>query len=96
MGRPSNKLRSAQRRGKRERVRVKKSETHGVRSSVSQHVAGAGTVHITYGRKKEARVYAFLARRSSEIASLPGEYGVISVDTNYSPSVGEPVKRESE
>lgn len=96
MGRPSDKLRSAQRRGKRERVRVKKSETHGVRSSVSQSVAGAGTVHITYGRKKAKRVYAFLARRSWGIASLPWEYGVVSADTNYSPSVGEPVKRESE
>jgi hypothetical protein len=96
MGRPSDKRRSAQRRGKRQRARVKNSGSHGVRNRVTQHVAGAGTVDITYGRKKAKRVYAFLARRSEEIASLPGEYGVTSVDTILSPSVGEPVKRESE
>ena len=96
MGRPSNHRYSARRLGKRQRARVKKSATHGVRNRVVQTVAGAGTVDITYGRKKAIRVYAFLARRSSEVASLPGEYGVVSVDTIHCPSDGEPVKRESE
>ena len=62
MGRPSDRLRSARRRGKRQRARVKKSELHGRKSRVISTVAGAGTVDITYGRKKMKRVFAFLNR----------------------------------
>lgn len=74
MGRPSDKKRSAQRPGKRERARVKN-----FRGGVSRHVPGVGIVHVKYGRKKAKRVTTWLCR-----------------DLIASPSIGEPVKSESQ
>ena len=57
MGRPSDKLRSAQRPGQRQRARVKKHR----RTIVYASVPGAGTsVRIKYGQKKARRVFAWL------------------------------------
>lgn len=69
MGRPSEKIRSAQRPGKRQRARLKN-----FRPCVYHGVSG-GTICVKYGRKKTPRVMSWIMR---------------------SPSIGEPVKSESE
>lgn len=58
MGCRSDRIRSAQRPGKRERARVKRL----TKSQVWSHVPGVGTVHVKYGRKKARRVHAWLAQ----------------------------------
>lgn len=58
MGRPSGRLRSARRPGRRERARVKKQRRHSCWASVG----GAGTFHVKAGRKKYGRVCRFAER----------------------------------
>lgn len=61
MGRPSDKKRSARRPGKRERARVKNA-----RPQFWTTVAGVGTVHVRYGRKKSKRFHDLIeANRKS-------------------------------
>ncbi len=77
MGRPSNKLRSARRPGKRERARVKTGLDHG-RGKSSIEVwgvsgLGGGIFSAEYGRKKARRVYGFIRKLESGEAHLGGE-----------------------
>lgn len=80
MGRPSDKLRSARRPGKRERMRVKKKRrgwsSHSL-SSRESSVLGADWLTSRYGRKKGGKVMRWL------------------VDLRHppTPSSGEPVPR---
>jgi hypothetical protein len=64
LGKPSNKIRKAQRPGRNERARVKKH--YRVEVCLINHVAGAGTVHIKAGRKKFDRAYRAVSRLSGE------------------------------
>ena len=60
MGRPSDKRHSAQRPGRRERARVKKSSRP--RGRVWASVGGAGTYEVKAGRKKRHKVVAHCDR----------------------------------
>jgi hypothetical protein len=62
MGRPSSHKRSARRRGKRERMRVKKRRRSGSShfAAVYQAVLGADFVHVKAGRKKAGKIMSWL------------------------------------
>ena len=62
MGRPSDKKRSAQRPGQRERKRVKRSR----RGQLWASVTGVWDFHAKVGRKKWHRVYVALNRMQRE------------------------------
>jgi hypothetical protein len=66
MGRRAQKIRSAQRPGKRERARVKN-----FRGSTWTFVAGAGHIHVKYGRKKSHRVNCLIdaAREAHQLGN---------------------------
>lgn len=69
MGRPSDKKRSAQRPGQRERKRVKRAR----RGSLWTHVTGVGEVHAKVGRKKQHRLYVWLNRMRLAAVASSGE-----------------------
>lgn len=71
MGRKSDKQRSAQRPGRRERARVKKQRQG--RSQAIVFVPGAGTIHVKFGRKKMDRFFrAYLSHQLVASTSKAG------------------------
>lgn len=64
MGKPSNKMRKAQRPGRNERARVKKH--YKAEACFINRVAGAGTVHIKAGRKKFDKSYRAVSRLAGD------------------------------
>ena len=83
MGRPSDKIRSAQRPGKRERARVKKHR----RSASFSHVPGAGTCTLKAGRKKWAEFHRSKHNPFGNLFAVDWQNG------NIAPSDGEPISK---